>query len=211
MWYAKCMMKTRPYDICNKIIIAVNILVFLVLEMLGDTESGSFMYAHGALYPDVVLVDGEWYRLFTCMFIHFGIRHIGNNMLILFFLGDNLERALGHVKYVVLYLISGLCGSTVSLAYMVKSGDYAVAGGASGAIFGVIGALIYVVIRNKGRLEDLTAGRLIFMAALSLYYGFTAEGVDNLAHLGGLVSGILLAVVLYRKKSSPRNRAWDVY
>ena len=199
-------MKTKTYDICNKAIIAVNILVFFLLEIMGDTESSGFMYAHGALYPDAILVDGEWYRLFTCMFIHFGIRHIGNNMLILFFLGDNLERALGHVKYVVLYLISGLCGSAISLTYMVKAGDYAVAGGASGAIFGVIGALIYIVIRNKGRLEDLTANRLIFMAVLSLYYGFTAEGVDNLAHLGGLVSGIILAVILYRKKI---NTQWE--
>ncbi len=193
-------MYTRPKDICNKAIVVINIIVFLALEVLGDTESGAFMYAHGAMYPDVVLLDGQWYRLFTCMFIHFGMRHMMNNMVILFFLGDNLERALGHVKFVVLYLLSGLCGSGLSLFFMIHTGDYAVAGGASGAIFGVIGALIYIVVRNRGKLEDLTAKRLIFMAALSLYYGFTATGIDNLAHIGGLISGFLLAVILYRKK-----------
>lgn len=193
-------MRKRPYDICNKVIVALNVLVFLVLDLMGDTESGSFMYAHGAIFPDAVLADGEWYRLVTCMFVHFGIRHVANNMLILFFLGDNLERALGHVKYVILYLLSGLGGSVCSLLYMVRTGDYAVSGGASGAIFGVIGALIYIVVRNRGRLEDLTANRLIFMAVLTLYYGFTATGVDNLAHVGGLVSGILLGLLLYRKK-----------
>lgn len=194
-------MRTRPYDICNKVIIALNILIFLGFEIIGDTENGIFMYYHGAMYPDAVLQDGEWYRLFTCMFIHFGIEHLGNNMLILFFLGDNLERALGHVKFVLVYLLSGLCGSMLSLLFMVRSNDYAVSGGASGAIFGVIGALIYVVIRNRGRLEDLTTKRLVFMAALSLYYGFTATGVDNLAHVGGLVGGFVLAALLYRKRS----------
>ena len=194
------MMSRKPYDICNKAIIAINVLVFVVLEFMGDTESAGFMYEHGAMYPDSVLADGEWYRLVTCMFIHFGVHHIGNNMLILFFLGDNLERALGHVKYVILYLLSGLCGSALSLIFMVRSQDYAVSGGASGAIFGVIGALIYILIRNKGHLEDLTANRLILMAVLSLYHGFTATGVDNLAHVGGLAGGIVLAMLLYRKK-----------
>lgn len=193
-------MSSKPYDICNKAIVVINILVFLVLEIMGNTQETIFMYQHGAMYPEAVLAGGEWYRMITCMFLHFGIRHLGNNMLILFFMGDYLERALGHVKFVFLYFLSGLGGSALSLLFMVYSKDYAVSAGASGAIFGVIGALIYIVIRNKGRLENLTAHRLIFMAVLSLYYGFTATGVDNLAHVGGLVSGILLAVLLYRKR-----------
>lgn len=88
--------------------------------------------------------------------------------------------------------------------YMVYRQDYAVSGGASGAIFGVIGALIYIVARNRGRLEDLTSRRLVFMAILSLYYGFTSVGVDNAAHVGGIIGGFLLAVVLYRKKPAER-------
>ncbi len=193
-------MRQKPADICNKVLVALNVVVFLALEFMGDTENSAFMLAHGALFPVEVLADGEWYRLFTCMFLHFGIRHLGNNMVVLFFLGDNLERALGHVKYVILYVASGLCASALSLAMMLRTGDFAVSAGASGAIFGVIGAMIYVLVRNQGRLEDLTAKRLIFMAALSLYFGFTSTGVDNYAHLGGLLSGILLAILLYRKK-----------
>lgn len=193
-------MRQKPADICNKVLVALNVVVFLALEFMGDTENSAFMLAHGALFPVEVLADGEWYRLFTCMFLHFGIRHLGNNMVVLFFLGDNLERALGHVKYVILYVTSGLCASALSLAMMLRTGDFAVSAGASGAIFGVIGAMIYVLVRNQGRLEDLTAKRLIFMAALSLYFGFTSTGVDNYAHLGGLLSGILLAILLYRKK-----------
>ena len=199
-------MQRKSYDICNKALVVINILVFLVFEWLGDTENATFMYNHGAMYPDAVLIEGEWYRIVTCMFIHFGVHHLGNNMLILFFLGDNLERALGHVKFIILYLLSGMTGSLLSMVYMLKTQDYAVSGGASGAIFGVIGALIYIVARNRGRLEDLTSKRLIFMAALSLYYGFTSVGVDNFAHVGGLVGGFILAVILYRKKA--REARW---
>lgn len=193
-------MQRKTPDICNKVLIALNIVVFLALEFLGNTEDSTFMLEHGAMFPWEILVEGQWYRLFTCMFLHFGIRHLGNNMLVLFFLGDNLERALGHVKYVILYVVSGLCASGLSLVMMLRTEDFAVSAGASGAIFGVMGAMIYVLIRNQGRLEDLTAKRLIFMAGLSLYFGFTSTGVDNYAHLGGLLSGILLAILLYRKK-----------
>lgn len=195
-------MRSRPYDICNKIMVILNVLIFLGLEWIGNTQSGDFMYEYGAMYPEAVIKQGEWYRLFTCMFIHFGIEHLGNNMLILFFLGDNLERAVGHIKYIIIYIVSGLGGSILSMWFMIQNNDYAVSGGASGAIFGVVGALIYIVIRNKGRLEDLTTRQLVFMAVLSLYHGFTATGVDNFAHIGGLVSGFILAVLLYWKKGS---------
>ena len=131
------------------------------------------------------------------MFLHFGISHLANNMLVLFFLGDNVERAVGHWKYLVIYLLSGLAGSGLSFAHAMLSGDYAVSAGASGAIFGVIGALFYIVARNRGRLEDMTTRRLGFLIFISLYHGITGSGVDNYAHVGGLIGGILSALVLY--------------
>lgn len=191
-------MKAKPYDICNKAIVAANILIFLGLELVGNTEDGMFMYAHGAMYPSTVWEYREWYRMFSSMFLHFGIQHLANNMLILFFLGDYLEQALGHMKYVFLYFLSGLGGGALSLIFMIRNQEYAVSAGASGAIFGVIGALIYIVLRNKGQWKDLTSKRLILMAALSLYHGFTATGVDNQAHVGGLFCGFVLAILLYR-------------
>ena len=89
------------------------------------------------------------------------------------------------------------------MVYMLKTGDMAVSAGASGAIFGVIGALLYLVIRNKGRIGTLTTRGLVLMIALCLYYGFTATGADNWCHIGGLVMGFLLAVLLYR--GNPRK------
>lgn len=181
-------------------LVGINILVFLWLEWKGNTTSSEFMLQHGAMYPEKIISGHEFYRFFTEMFLHFGVEHLFNNMLVLFFLGSSLERAIGRGKYLLIYVLAGLCGSGLSLWMMVQSGNWAVAGGASGAIFGVVGALLYVVIRNKGRLEDLTTGRLVFMVLLTLYLGYTTTGVDNMAHLGGLVSGAILGLAFYRKK-----------
>ena len=130
--------------------------------------------------------------------MHFGNGHLVNNMIVLFALGDNLERALGHVKYLILYLFSGIGANWISM--MMGSNDLmVVSAGASGAIFGVIGGLFYAVAVNKGRLEDLQTKQLVVMIVLSMYMGLTSSGVDNAAHVAGLILGILLGILLYRK------------
>ena len=182
----------------NGLLIALNVLFFLYLEITGSSEDAYFMYTKGAMYAPAVLEDGEYYRLLTAMFMHFGIRHIMNNMLVLFVLGDNLERALGHVKYLIFYLLCGIGSNWVSM--MAHSTDtMTVSAGASGAIFGVVGGLLYVVTINKGRLEDLNTRQLVVMIFFSLYLGYTSTGVDNIAHLSGLVIGIILAIILYHR------------
>ena len=92
----------------NGLLIALNVLFFLYLEITDSSEDAYFMYTKGAMFAPTVLEDGEYYRLLTAMFMHFGIRHIMNNMLVLFVIGDNLERALGHVKYLIFYLLCGI-------------------------------------------------------------------------------------------------------
>lgn len=182
----------------NGLLIALNVLFFLYLEITGSSENVYFMYIKGAMSAPAVLEDGEYYRLLTAMFMHFGIRHIMNNMLVLFVLGDNLERALGHVKYLIFYLLCGIGSNWVSM--MAHSTDtMTVSAGASGAIFGVVGGLLYVVTANKGRLEDLSTRQLVIMIFFSLYLGYTSTGVDNTAHLSGLVIGIVLAIILYHR------------
>ena len=182
----------------NGLLIALNVLFFLYLEITGSSENAYFMYTKGAMSAPAVLEDGEYYRLLTAMFMHFGIRHIMNNMLVLFVLGDNLERALGHVKYLIFYLLGGIGSNWVSM--MAHPTDtMTVSAGASGAIFGVVGGLLYVVTANKGRLEDLSTRQLVIMIFFSLYLGYTSTGVDNTAHLSGLVIGIVLAIILYHR------------
>ncbi|MCF2554695.1 rhomboid family intramembrane serine protease [Faecalicatena contorta] len=197
----------RP--ICTMIIAGMNIAVFFVLSFRGMTEDAGFLLENGASYAPYILERGEYYRLFTSMFLHFGFEHLMNNMLMLLVIGWNLERELGKIRFLLIYLCSGLCGNVLSLWWDVHTGSYAVAAGASGAVFGIIGALLYVAIRNHGRVGNVTGRGLLFMAVMSLYYGFTSEGVDNFAHIGGLLSGFLLAVLLYWK--TKRKRSGNVW
>lgn len=189
---------SRKKAYVNWILIALNVVYFLYLEIAGSSEDAYFMYEKGAMLAPAVLEGGEYYRLLTAMFMHFGIRHIVNNMLVLFALGDNLERALGHVKYLIFYLACGIGSNWASM--MVNGSDsMTVSAGASGAIFGIVGGLLYAVVINRGQLEDLSTRQLVIMIFISLYAGFTSTGVDNAAHISGLILGILLGMLLYRK------------
>ena len=201
----------RPRAWINGTLIILNILYFLYLELTGSTQDTYFMLEHGAMYGPLILRGHEYYRLLTSIFMHFGIDHIVNNMLVLFVLGDNLERALGKVKYLIFYLSCGILANVVSLLSEMTVGGWSVGAGASGAIFGVVGGLIYVVAVNKGHLEDLSTRQLVVMAVFSLYLGFTSTGVDNTAHVAGLVIGMILAAILYRKpKRTCRADIWEL-
>lgn len=200
------MKKSKIDAPCTAVIAAINIIIFLFLSFKGMTEDAEFMLTHGAMYVPYITENGEWYRMFTSMFLHFGFEHLMNNMIILILLGWNLEIEIGKIKYLIIYFASGLCGNILSAIWDVQMGEYAVSAGASGAIFGVIGALLYVAIRNRGRIGNVSGRGIIFMIAVSLYYGFTSGGVDNFAHIGGLVSGFLLGVLLYWKRKGKRGR-----
>ena len=193
-------MRQRPEAVCTIILIAVNVAVFFILSLFGDTEDAVFMMQHGAMYSDFVIQDREYYRLFTCLFLHFGIEHLLNNMVILGALGWNLELQTGKIRFLLIYFGSGLFGNVVSLIFHGAAQEYTVSAGASGAIFGLMGALLWVVIANHGRLGRLSGRGMLVMVALSLYFGLSSSGVDNYAHIGGLVCGFLLALILYRKR-----------
>lgn len=187
----------------NLTLVALNVAYFLFLEVAGSSSDTNFMVKSGALYAPMVMEQREYYRLLTSMFMHFGISHIMNNMLILFILGDNLERALGKIKYLIFYLICGIGANTISMFMNIREAREVVSAGASGAIFGVVGGLLYVVTVNRGHLEDLSSRQLVVVIACSLYFGFTSTGVDNAAHVSGLVLGIIMAMLFYRK---PKNQ-----
>lgn len=193
-------MRQKPEAICTVALIVINIAVFFILTMFGDTEDAVFMLQHGAMYEPNIIEGHEYYRIFTCLFLHFGITHLLNNMVLLGALGWNLELEIGKVRFVIIYFASGIIGNIVSLFYDLTLEQPAVSAGASGAIFGLMGALLYVVIANRGRLGRLSGRGMLVMVILSLYFGLTSTGVDNLAHIGGLVSGFMLAVLLYRRK-----------
>ena len=187
--------------------VAVNVLVYVILEILGNTENSEFMVRMGAVWPPYVK-QGEYWRLFTATFMHFGFEHIANNMLILVCAGMILEKALGHVKFTILYLIAGVGGNVLSCAQMLHTKDYAVAAGASGAIFGIVGALLWIVILHRGRYESLTGKGLLFMIVITLYYGITTGGIDNWGHIGGLLMGFVMGIILYRRVDFRRENPY---
>lgn len=191
------------HAVINIILVVLNVIIWCVMEIFGNTLDGAYIAEYGGLYPDFLVYEGEWYRLFTAMFLHFGAQHLANNMIILAAAGGKLEEAVGGLRYLVIYLGGGLVGNLLSLYMMLRTGDHAVCAGASGAVFGMIGALVWVAIRNKGKISGLTTKGLLFMIALCLYYGITTAGVDNWAHIGGAVGGFFLCILCYRKPQNP--------
>ena len=190
----------------NHMIILLNILVFLLVEFTGSWEDVNHMLRWGAAGTLDIMQQHEYYRLFTAMFLHFGIQHLGNNMLVLLFIGDCLERNLGKIRYGLLYLLGGAGANLLSLFHELYSKEYVVSAGASGAVFAVIGGLLYIVIRNKGHIENFSSRQLLILAFLSLYHGLTSTGVNNTAHLGGLLCGFLLGILFYHKRKTETIR-----
>lgn len=181
------------------LLIVINVLCFVWVETHGSSLDADNMVRWGASYAPLIFERKEYWRLLSAAFLHFGIRHIANNMLVLFVLGDNLERALGHMKYLLFYLLCAVGSNLFSLYMNMDAIQRTVGAGASGAVYGVIGGLLWALIRNRGRLEDLSTGRVFSFVILSLYYSFTDQGIDNYAHIGGLLVGFLLSMLLYRK------------
>lgn len=204
-------MRQKPEAICTVSLIVINIAVFLLLSLFGDTEDAVFMMRHGAMYRELITQEQEYYRIITCLFLHFGITHLLNNMVMLGAVGWNLEMEIGKIRFLLIYFGSGILGNILSLWHDIQTDTNVVSAGASGAIFGLMGALLYVVIANRGRLGRLSGRGMLIMVALSLYFGFTSSGVDNLAHVGGLVCGFIMAAVLYRKKRQYTDSDFRTY
>lgn len=188
-------------------IMLVNIIYFLYLDLTGPSEDAAFMLRHGAMYVPAVL-DGEYFRLLIAVFMHFGIQHLVNNMLILFIFGNFMEKAMGKCRYLLFYLICGIGANLVQVGWYLwerrlGKPEEIVSAGASGAIFGIAGGLLYIILRNRGRLENLNTRQMALMIIVSLYLGFRSAETNNLAHIAGAVIGFIVAIFIYRKPKQP--------
>jgi len=179
---------------------AANLAVFLVLEVLGSTEDVQFMFAHGALFGESVLADGEYYRLFTSMFLHYGAAHLMNNLLMLYVIGDRLEAVTGHVRLLIIYLLGGIFANVFTVWIYGVLGITAVSAGASGAIFALMGGMLGCMARARSGLVGIGWQRMLLLVGLSVYSGFSSPETNNAAHLSGLVFGFLLGLLLYSSR-----------
>ncbi len=191
----------------NSIIVIINIMAFVILHYTDFFGGGASMYRKGALSWYLVWEEKEYYRLLTSMFMHADISHLFNNMLLLFFIGSTFERAVGKVKYLFLYFGAGIIAGITSIGYnmwkengVINLHEYTFSIGASGAIFGVVGAILFILVINKGYLEELGMRQVILFVILSLYNGIVSSRIDQAAHIGGFVSGFVLALIVYRKR-----------
>lgn len=181
--------KIKRYPFVSISIVAINLLVFLLCIIFPA------IYERGYSSVYEVLSCKEYGRIVWAMFLHSDAEHIFSNMIIVMFLGSMLEEEIGHFWYGLVYFISGIGANIFSLAVKYVTYDQAGSLGASGAVFGLDGLLLATVLFMGNRLE-LPPARVIFVIFLSVYSGFTSSGIDNAAHVGGLLLGFLLGILI---------------
>ena len=185
----------RKYSYCavNLVLAAVQILVFILC-----TATGNKMYIAGRCGTDLVLAQGQYWRLLTSVFLHAGLSHLGSNLLVQILMGNAVERNLGHIRYLALYLLSGIGGNVISVLYDRAQGVNIYLVGASGAVFGVMGTLFVLIIRGRKKLRSGSSllTRAAFAVFYAVYSGFRNPYTDNAAHLGGLLFGAALGTLL---------------
>jgi rhomboid protease GluP len=178
--------------------IFIQVAVFFWLELHGGSTNTSTLIKYGAKVNPLIY-EGEWWRFITPVFLHIGFLHLAMNTLALYYLGIAVEKIYGNLRFLFTYLFAGVTGFIASFLYSTN-----LSAGASGAIFGCFGALLYFGAINP-KLFSRTMGRnVMIVLILNLVFGFSSTGIDNAGHIGGLIGGFLAAgIVHFPKKKKP--------
>ncbi|MGV8983585.1 rhomboid family intramembrane serine protease [Clostridium sp.] len=183
-------------------IIAINVIMYIITAYL------SFVYAKGSIFNsdtnvlillgakvNELIQQGQYYRLVSCMFLHGGIVHLGVNMYSLYAIGPMVEKVYGKAKYIAIYFISGIVASVFSYIFSTS-----VSIGASGAIFGLLGAVLIFAVKSKGKTGSGFIKSILSVIFINIFIGVTLPNIDNFAHMGGLLGGMVIAfLVSFRK------------
>ncbi len=180
-------------------LIVINVLVFVLMIAAGVSffePTPQQALEWGACSSITVILKGEWWRLITCMFVHFGFLHLLMNMYLLFDMGSRLELILGKFRFAVAYFVTGVFGGLISQAWHIQ--DNIVGAGASGAVFGIIGVFFALITTNlfNSDIQEAYFKRIGILIVVNLAYGMQ-PGIDMAAHVGGLISGIVLGYIYY--------------
>ncbi|MGE8204512.1 rhomboid family intramembrane serine protease [Heyndrickxia sp. NPDC080065] len=182
------------------VFLAIQIAMFIVLEMTGGSTNSENLIRFGAKFNPLIL-DGEWWRFITPIFLHIGILHLLMNSLALYYLGPTVERIFGRMRFVWIYLFSGFSGSLASFLFSSH-----LSAGASGAIFGCFGALLYIGATNPKLFFRTMGKNVIVVIIINLVFGFSVSGIDNFGHLGGLFGGFLATAIVH----FPKKHKWSI-
>jgi membrane associated rhomboid family serine protease len=181
-------------------LVAVNVLVYLVTVAQGSglNAPGGRIFVEGALIGAAIDLDGDWYRLVTAMFLHASFLHLAFNMLVLWWLGTIVEQALGTWRFLLVYFVSGIAGSAGAL---LLTGPTSITVGASGAIYGIMGALLILEWLSTGSF----AGQAMGLIALNLALTVAIPNISLGGHLGGLIGGIAATFALAHFRTSSQR------
>jgi rhomboid protease GluP len=196
--FQRTLVGLTPHVYVTPVLIGLNVLVFVLMAVSGASPANPSiqdLLRWGANFG-MKTTEGEWWRLLTCVFVHIGFVHLLSNMWALVTAGPLVERMLGNIGFLVLYVVAGLCGSLASLFW----NPLLVSAGASGAIFGVYGGLLALLLLHGGSIPTKILTQLrnsgLGFVAFNLYLGLQVPNIDHAAHVGGLVGGFLGGLVL---------------
>ena len=199
---------TKKTPIITYILIVINILVFIAMYVFGNgSENSLTLLVFGANYAPLVR-SGEYYRLITSAFLHIGLLHLIFNNYALYVIGSQIESFLGKTKFLIVYLVSALCGNLMSMLFSTG-----ISAGASGAIFGLLGSLLYFGYNYRVYLGSVLNSQIIPLIILNLGIGLLTPGIDNAAHIGGLLGGIIITMALgikYKSSRFEKTNGWII-
>ncbi len=174
-------------------ILLINLLIWVLTEVIGSSKDPMTLRQFGAItYLDIN--NGDYWRLFSAIFVHVGAGHLAVNCLSLLIMGGLLEKLVGHSRFSFIYIGSGISGSSFSYLMIPFLG---VGAGASGAIFGCVGALAgYFIVNRKsmGEMGKQNLNAVLILAGINFAFGYIVPGIDNWAHLGGFIAGLILGI-----------------
>lgn len=186
-------------------LIFINVVLFLICAF----KSGDIMdidayvlLEMGGKYGPLMVIKDQWWRLITCTFLHGGLMHIVFNMYALFYLGKQIEELYGKLPYIIIYILSGIGGSYLSYYFSPMTLSI----GASGAIFGLLGALLIFAFLERGRIKKGAIGNLLVVIGINLAFGLSVGNVDNYGHIGGLLTGVISSLIIYYMFKGIKNK-----
>ncbi|WP_338750095.1 rhomboid family intramembrane serine protease [Bacillus sp. FJAT-52991] len=171
--------------------IGIQVIVFILMELSGGSTNTSNLIRFGAKFNPLIL-EGEWWRFFTPTFLHIGFLHLLMNTVAIYLLGTAVEKIFGRFRFLLIYLFAGFTGTLASFLM-----NDSLSAGASGAIFGCFGALLYFGTVYPRQFFRTMGMNIIFIIIINLVFGFTMSGIDNAGHIGGLIGGFLATGVLH--------------
>lgn len=176
------------------IFLAIMIINFIFISLNGGTTNNVTLVKYGALFPPFIVEFNQYYRFITSIFIHIGIMHIYFNGYALYIFGPQIERLMGTKKYLLFFLLTGIGGNLATFFFNFNS----ISAGASGSLFGLFGAFLYLIHRHKDRVSPQGRKSILKLLGINLVLTFAIPNISATAHVGGLLMGYFLSYVFIK-------------